>query len=726
MQIIVVITNNVSFMAVDYLSALNQSGSGLNITQIVDSLVEAETSPAKERVNKKIEESNASISAFGELTSDLNTLKNSLKTFKNKTTLTTSSTSTAANLTINSPSIAKSFSSDINISSLATAQTLEFTGFTLPTSNTGSGSIVIEFGQWLSGATTDADSLYSQKSVTSGNSLGTPTSHTSLKGTISITSEGGDLSSTNFTVTGTDMAGNTITEIITGPTFGNSTTGSKVFKTVTNVVPDTTVAGGSVTVGHSAATFGLNYEKTTRAITIPSGATLNTVANSLDALSGVSANIINKGDGTYSLLVRSDTGLNNALRLTVTETSGDAGLSAFDNSSSNTQQATAASDALFTVDGVNVSRSSNTVDDLFDGFTLNLSSTTTSAFRVKSTLDKNTSLETLREFVNSINTTRDKINELTSNEINSEKGPLYNNVVVSTIKNKINKILTGPIKGFGSADKYLAEIGVSTNQDGTLQLNEQTFNSKFDENTSVFNAIFNSMFDSTSPYLKVESSIGTSKPIPGSYSYITSTTEKTLSSSATPSSNQTLVVNNNTDIEVGDFVIGSGIPSGTTVTSIVGTTITLSSRLNNSITSGSTVKFTTGSLDGTSLSSITDSEGNSYFVTSGNAPNTSGIKITESQSVSAATIFYGRSLVQELDEFLESSLKSSGLINSGKLEINSKLNEFNLDLADIDERVSMLTERYKTQFTAMEQAVTSLKSTGDYMENLLNAWNKDD
>ena len=38
----------------------------------------------------------------------------------------------------------------------------------------------------------------------------------------------------------------------------------------------------------------------------------------------------------------------------------------------------------------------------------------------------------------------------------------------------------------------------------------------------------------------------------------------------------------------------------------------------------------------------------------------------------------------------------------------------------------MLTERYKTQFTAMEQAVTSLKSTGDYMENLLNAWNKDD
>ena len=100
--------------SVDYISALNQTGSGLNITQIVDSLVEAETTPEKERLNKKIEESNASVSAFGELTSNLNSLKTSLQSFKNKTTLATSSASDAAGLSINSPSNAKSFSSDIN------------------------------------------------------------------------------------------------------------------------------------------------------------------------------------------------------------------------------------------------------------------------------------------------------------------------------------------------------------------------------------------------------------------------------------------------------------------------------------------------------------------------------------------------------------------------------------------------------------------------------------
>ena len=40
-------------MSVDYLSALNTKGSGLNITQLVDSLVQAETEPKKKLINDK-------------------------------------------------------------------------------------------------------------------------------------------------------------------------------------------------------------------------------------------------------------------------------------------------------------------------------------------------------------------------------------------------------------------------------------------------------------------------------------------------------------------------------------------------------------------------------------------------------------------------------------------------------------------------------------------------
>ena len=136
-------------MAVDYLSALNSKGSGLNITQLVDSLVKAETEPKKKLLNDKIDKQTSQISALGEVASELDTLKTNVLTFKDKTKLVTSSADTNTTLSVTSPSIAKAFTSDINISALATSQTLEFTGFSLPTSTSGSGTITIDFGTWI-------------------------------------------------------------------------------------------------------------------------------------------------------------------------------------------------------------------------------------------------------------------------------------------------------------------------------------------------------------------------------------------------------------------------------------------------------------------------------------------------------------------------------------------------------------------------------------------------
>ena len=65
-------------MTVDYLSTLNSKGSGLNITQIVDSLVAAERTPQEEQIKSKIEEKNTSISAIAEIKNALTTLSSSI------------------------------------------------------------------------------------------------------------------------------------------------------------------------------------------------------------------------------------------------------------------------------------------------------------------------------------------------------------------------------------------------------------------------------------------------------------------------------------------------------------------------------------------------------------------------------------------------------------------------------------------------------------------------
>ena len=93
-------------MAVDYLSAINQGGSGLNITQIVEGIVEAETAPQKDIVNKKIDNKTLEISALGEVAKELNLLKTTTAALANKTKLSVSSSSTTNTISITSPSVA--------------------------------------------------------------------------------------------------------------------------------------------------------------------------------------------------------------------------------------------------------------------------------------------------------------------------------------------------------------------------------------------------------------------------------------------------------------------------------------------------------------------------------------------------------------------------------------------------------------------------------------------
>ena len=573
---------------VDYISAINQNGSGLNTSQIVESLVQAENAPARDVINKNIEDKNTQISSLAEVVSSLNTFKNSITELSSTSKFGTSSANTAATLSVDNLSTAQEFNSDIIISNLATPQTLEFTGFTSPTSSTGSGNITVDFGQWiLAGTATDTDSLFSAgTSVSSSTSLGTPTTHTNLGGFVTIktsdggnqsstvftvvgtdmdgkivtenitgqtsngtrtgttifktvtsitpgstvgsgtvtighsastsgtatdtdslfavgtsvsastslgsptshsslgglvtitTSGGGNQSSTVFTVVGTDMAGNSITENITGGSSGTTSTGSLVFKTVTSITPGSTVGSGTITVGHSASTFGPNSAKTSKTITIGSGSnTITGLANSLSSITGVTANIINKGDGTYSLVVRSDTGVNSAIRMTVSENASDTGLSTFDNTTDNgNHQTSTAKDAELNVDGVVINRSSNTITDLFDGYTLDITSTSTNSFRVKSELDTNGALDAMKKFVDALNATRTKLNDLTKKATSSEEsGPLSNDPLTNTIKNKISSFIAEGITGFGNDDLFLTELGVQTLQDGSININETKF-----------------------------------------------------------------------------------------------------------------------------------------------------------------------------------------------------------------------------------------------------------
>ena len=133
-------------MTVDYLSALNV-GSGLNVTQIVDALVDAEKVPQESRIQKEVDERNVSISSLGDVKSDLGIFKANIDVYKGETGLISETTnSDAVDLVINGKIAVQPFTHSINVSKLAKSHTLAFLGFSSDSDSINADTFQIELG----------------------------------------------------------------------------------------------------------------------------------------------------------------------------------------------------------------------------------------------------------------------------------------------------------------------------------------------------------------------------------------------------------------------------------------------------------------------------------------------------------------------------------------------------------------------------------------------------
>lgn len=135
-------------MAVDYLSALNV-GSGLNVTQIVDALVDAEKVPQESRIQEQLDERNVSISSLGDVKNDLDIFKSNLDVYKNETGLLTDTTdNSSVGITNNGKIAVQPFTHSVNITQLAKSHTLAFLGFSSDTDAINADTVQIEIGTW--------------------------------------------------------------------------------------------------------------------------------------------------------------------------------------------------------------------------------------------------------------------------------------------------------------------------------------------------------------------------------------------------------------------------------------------------------------------------------------------------------------------------------------------------------------------------------------------------
>jgi len=199
----------------------------------------------------------------------------------------------------------------------------------------------------------------------------------------------------------------------------------------------------------------------------------NSLASIRDAINkstdnpGVSATIVTGTDGAHLVLSGTRTGAANGF--TVSSSGGDGGLAALNydasaSSGNNLTAINAASDALYTIDGLAANSAGNSISTAIDGLTLNLSTLGTSTVSVANDPSKATSA--LTNLVNTYNSFVGIYQNLTKYDATTKTaGAMIGDATLNGINSTLSRIVGGSTNG-----ATLSSIGISLQVDGTLKL----------------------------------------------------------------------------------------------------------------------------------------------------------------------------------------------------------------------------------------------------------------
>lgn len=488
-----------------------------------------------------------------------------------------------------------------------------------------------------------------------------------LTGNLALVSTGQSLnaitSSDDFTAEITDSS---VAEQVTSRIQVNSLAESQVLQFAGFEGRDAAVDAGTLTIDFGSwddstliHTFTQNTARDAVEITVTEGMTLQELANELNAIDGVTARVIDVGDGTFTLGLASDTGANNAIRMTATPDAAPSGtnidLMSFDTLVANSEhQLTGASDAELLLNGITVFRETNEIDDLLPGINLTLNSVTDGAQTLSvETNDENAYL-VMGALVAEFNKLGEYMRTVTARGITDDtRGELAGDTAADTLRRQFESTLQAGFAGFGDRPYYLADLGIETMRDGTMIVNETKFKEAFNANPAIFDAMLQDG-------LKAD----------------------------------------NTDVKVTGTLLG-GAEAGQY------------SFVRDPVTGDAT-------LNGVELVANPQDDGTiRYTATTGEFK---GISITVPDGIDSATISYGRSLISTLSENLETALEDNGLIGRRERNLADEISEQSEELDELDVRAEYIEARYLQQFTAMETIITQLNNTGTYLENLVNAW----
>lgn len=231
---------------------------------------------------------------------------------------------------------------------------------------------------------------------------------------------------------------------------------------------------------YSGATFTSN-DAGTHSITINiNNYTLEGIRDSInEANMGVTATIINDGDATvpYRLVLSSDSlGASNSMKISVSGDADIGNLLAHDPGPGGTQnlaETVTASNAKLKVNGVAVSKESNSISDVIHGVTLNLLNETTTPVKLTVARDTSSISTSVASFVKAYNDLAGILKTETSYDTTAKKGAtLQGDFTIRNLQTQMRSILSLAVSGTSGVLNTLTDVGVTFQKDGTLKLDQ--------------------------------------------------------------------------------------------------------------------------------------------------------------------------------------------------------------------------------------------------------------
>ena len=444
----------------DYLSLVNKSGSGFNVSELVDAIVGSEIEPKRNLQKTKQEKTENAISGIGFLASQASTTQTSFTSVKSDTFFEISS-SNSSGVTIKATDETQLQAGIRSISNVTTAKKMafEFGGFSNLTDKF-TANLTIDLGKWTKTAASSSantNSFASQKTymVTAPISVGADVNKITSK-----SSYGG----------GSPIAANTTFTVLSGQSDTISSASIKEIDVYAFQDAD----------GANADTVNFTNKS------------VSEVAALLNAVTGISATTVDTtGEGTnFSIIVTSDnTGADNGFKIAssiprfATPTLPDA-------STTINRFSQLASDATFTLDGVQVTRESNSITDLLDGAEIELKSDFTTSASIGISRSETNIRSTVNSVISSLNEFKAEIDRLTFIDLEGDaNGPLALDPAVNSIKSSFKKLAVEPLNGYGDKSIYLSQLGIKTDNNGDYFLDDTLFKKTFSSNPEYFQAL---------------------------------------------------------------------------------------------------------------------------------------------------------------------------------------------------------------------------------------------